>query len=112
MTYNIKSLVSGSLMSTGALVFYTAPANTKAVIHNMTLYNSSSGALTATVYLNDTGSSADAAHTVIGARVLAGKETYRCPEMIGKSMSATGTISGLASATGKIAIQANGVEVT
>jgi len=112
MTTIVKTLVAGSLMSTGALTFYTCPVNTKAVIHNMTLYNSSTGALTATVYLNDTGSSADAAHTVIGARVLAGKETYKCPEMVGKGMSSAGTIVALASATNKVAIQAHGIEVT
>lgn len=107
-----KFVAGGSQLSISATTQYTVPTNTKAVITNMTLYNSSTGAVTATVHTIATGASESAGTIIIGARVLAGGETYTCPEAIGKVLLATGTIRALASATLTVSIQVDGYEVT
>lgn len=108
----VKTLVAGSQLAATASTYYTAPANTKAIIHNMTLTNTTANAVTATVHVIDTGASETALNMCISARTIAPGETYRCPEVVGKTMSATGTIRALAGSATAISIQAHGVEVT
>lgn len=107
-----QKLVHGTKLSISAQSQYVCPANTKAVITNMTLYNDSSGAVTATVHIVGTGISESAGTVVIGARTLAGKETYTCPEAVGKVLLATGTIRAISGATDTISIMVDGYEVT
>jgi len=111
MTVTVKTLVAGSQLTGSAATYYTAPANTKAIIHNMTLTNTTGGAITATVHVIDTGATETVSNMCISARSIAAGETYKCPEVIGKTMSATGTIRALAGSATSITIQAHGVEV-
>ena len=108
----VQKLVAGSQLTGSAATYYTAPANTKAVITNMTLLNTTAGAVTATVHVISTGATETASNMIVSARVIAAGETYNCPEAVGKVMLATGTIRALAGATTSISIQADGYEVT
>lgn len=112
MTITPQALIAGSQIAATATTYYTAPANTKAIIQNMTLTNTTAGALTATVHIISTGATETASNMVISARVIAAGETYNCPEVIGKVLLATGTIRALASSATSITITASGVEVT
>ncbi len=108
----VKTLVVGSQIAATATTYYTAPANTKAVITNMTLTNTTANAITATVHVIDSGATETASNMDISARTLAPGETYKCPEVIGKTISATGTIRALASSATSITLKASGYEVT
>ena len=113
MTVTVKTLVAGSQLTAAASSFYVAPANTKAIIQNATIYNTASAnAQTVTVHVVDTGATETSSNMVIGSRVIGPLETYRCPELIGKTISATGTIRALASSTSTFSFQVSGVEVT
>ena len=112
MTVLVKTLVAGSQIAATATTYYTAPANTKAIIHNMSLTNTTANAITATVHIIDTGATETASNMVISARVISPGECYKCPEVIGKTISATGTIRALAGSATSITIMAHGIEVT
>ena len=113
MTVTVKTLVAGTQLTAAASTYYAAPANTKAIIHNGTIMNTaSSNAVTATVHIVDTGATETSSNMVINARVLSPLETYRCPELVGKTISATGTIRALASSTSTLSFHVSGVEVT
>lgn len=111
MAITPAKLIAGSQLTTAAATYYTAPANTKAIIHNMTIMNNTSGALTFTVHIVNSGASESASNMVISARTIAAGETYTCPEVVGKVLSATGTIRALASAGTSVSIMADGVEI-
>lgn len=107
-----KTLIAGSQLTASASTYYLAPANTKAIIHNMTLANPTASSVTATVHVVDTGASETSSNIVISARTVAAGETYKCPEVVGKTISATGTIRAYAGSVSSISIMAHGVEVT
>lgn len=112
MAITPAKLIAGSQLTTAAATYYTAPANTKAIIHSLTITNPTAGALTFTVYLVATGASESNSNIIIPTRTIAAGETYNCPEAVGKVILATGTIRALASAGTSVAIQGDGVEVT
>lgn len=106
-----QRLISGSVLSAAAATYYTAPANTKAVIQHMALANTTTNAVSATVHVVGTGASESVSTAVISSRVISGLETYNCPEAIGAVILATGTIRALAGAVSTISIQASGIEI-
>ena len=113
MTITNKTLVSGGYLHTSASTHYTAPSLTKAVITSATIANThSSNAVTATVHVIDTGASETNVNMVMPARTISPLESYKCPELIGKGVAATGTIRALASSTSTLAIHVYGYEVT
>ena len=107
-----QTLIAGSQLTATAATYYTAPANTKAIIQNMTLTNTTANAVTATVHVISTGATETASNMIISARVIAANESYTCPEAIGKVILATGTIRALAGSATAITIESSGVEVT
>lgn|SRR3990167_6790316 len=107
-----QKLIAGAQLAVTAGTHYTAPANTKAIIKNMTLTNTTANAVTATVHVISTGATETAANMIISARVIAAGETYNCPEAVGKVILATGTIRALAGSATSISIQADGLEIT
>lgn len=107
-----QKLVAGSQIAATATTYYTAPANTKAIIKNMTLTNTTANAVTATVHVISAGATETASNMIISARVLASNETYNCPEAVGKVILATGTIRALAGSATSISLQADGIEIT
>lgn len=109
----LKTLVPGHFLHTSVSTHYTVPANTKAVITNATIANSaSSNAHTVTLYVVDAGASEALKDVVISSRTLAPLETYKCPELIGKPLSATGTLRVLCSSTSTLSFNVGGYEVT
>ena len=111
MTINQKTLGSGYL-HTSASTHYLAPSNTKGVITNATIANThSSNAVTAVVHIIPTGASETNANIVIPTRTVAPLESYKCPELIGKGVEATGTIRALASSTSTLTFHIYGYEV-
>lgn len=112
MTTTNKSLAAGSQLTTSAVTYYTAPANTRTRITACTLTNTTAGAITATLHVVPVGATESASNMVISAKSIGANETYNCPEAIGKVLEATGTIRALASAGTSISIQASGVEIT
>ena len=107
-----QKLIAGSQLTATAATYYTAPANTKARIDNMTLTNTTANAVTATVHVISAGATETALNMIISARTLAAGETYNCPEAVGKVMLATGTIRAFAGSATSISIQADGIEIT
>ena len=112
MTTIVKTLVPGHFLHTSVSTHYTAPANTKAIPHNGTIANTASSvAHTFTLYLVDVGASEALKDVLVSSRVLAPLETYKCPELVGKTISATGTIRALCSSTSTLTFNVGGVEV-
>ena len=112
MTTNVKTLVPGHFLHTTVSTHYTVPVNTKAVIHNATVANTASSvAHTLTLYLVDVGASEALKDVIVSSRVLAPLETYKFPDLIGKPISATGTIRALCSSTSTLTFNVGGVEV-
>lgn len=107
-----QRLIAGSQLTTSAATYYTAGANTRAIIHNLALVNTTASAVTATVHLISAGASESASNMVISARTIAAGETYTCPEAVGFVLLATGTIRALAGSGTSITIMASGVEWT
>lgn len=112
MTILDKTLVAGSQIAATATTYYTAPANTRVIITNISLTNTTANAVTATVHIIPVGATESASNMIISARTLAPGETYSCPMMPGKHLDATGTIRALAGSATSITIQASGYEVT
>lgn len=105
-----KRLVNGSQLTTGALAYYTAPANTKARVDALVLTNTTVGAITATLHLVPSGGSATAANTVLSAQSIAAGASLVVPGAIGQWIEAGGSLQALASAGASISLVASGVE--
>lgn len=104
--------VDGSLLTTSAATYYTAPANTVATIAACTLTNSSGASVSATVYLVPSGGSASGANMVLSARTLTAGESLNVAGAIGQNLPAGGTLQALASSGGAISLVASGYETT
>lgn len=109
----VKTFVPGHYLHTTISTHYTVPNNTKAIVHNAVVANSaSSNAHTFTIHVIDTGSSQDTTNVVISSRTLAPLETYKCPELVGMTLTSTGTFRAICSSTSTLAFRVSGVEVT
>lgn len=89
---------------------YTAVACTT-IIDKFTATNVSGATATISVNLVD-GAPPATSNLITDARSIASGETYTFPEMIGQVISASGSISTLASAAASITIRASGREIT
>lgn len=105
-----KRLVNGSQLTTSSATYYTVPANTITTISACTLTNTTSGAVTATVYLVPSGGSAGVANCILSARVIAAGESYNVGSAIGQSMADGGTLQALAGSATSITLVASGYE--
>lgn len=111
MAVNRKRLIDGSQLTTSAVTYYTAPANTTTQITVLALTNTTAGALTADVYLIPSGGSATDSNRVLSARSLAANETYIVTGAIGQVLAPAGFIQAKASAGTSINIVASGIEI-
>lgn len=107
-----KKLIAGSQLTTSAATYYTAGTGVTTLIKAMSLLNTSSGAVTVTVHLVNTGSTETDANMILDVKQLGAGETYTCPEAINQVLSATGTIRAFASSGSAISLQASGIEIT
>ena len=106
-----KGLVESQQLTNANATYYTA-TNVRTIIDKMTLCNTTSGAVTATVDLVDSGGSAGASERIISARSIAAGETYICPEAVGHVLNNGDSIQALASANTSITIRVSGREIT
>lgn len=113
MTITLKTLVPGHFLHTTISTHYTVPNNVKAVINNGTVANNNPvSTFTFEVHLVDTGASSSSTTIIIPTRPIAPLESYGCPELVGKSLTSTGTIRALANSTSTLALNISGWEVT
>lgn len=105
-----RRFVNGSQLTTGAVVYYTAPVNTVSTISAMSVTNTTGTARTVTVYLVPSGGTADATNVVCSARTVSPGETFNVFGAIGQTLAAGGTIQALADAATALALVASGYE--
>lgn len=110
MTIALKNLVPGSVLTTGAVVYYTAPLGTAARINNATVTNFDTVARTVTIYIVASGGSPGTSNECILVKSLQPNETYNCPELVGKNVLPGGTIQALASAATAVNFMVSGLE--
>lgn len=108
MTITAKRFAAGSQLTAAATTYYTAPANTKAVVKQAELVNTTGAAVTCTVYVIPSGGAANAANTVISARSIAPGEAYPCPELVNQVLEAGGFIQALGL---NVSFNASGIEI-
>ena len=108
----ITNFVVGSQLTTSAATYATMAANEKGVITNATITNTTATAYTVTVHVISAGATETVSNMDISARTVNAGETYKCPELIGKVMLATGTIRALASANTALTLKVSGYIVT
>lgn len=106
-----KKLVEGSQLTTSAATYYTAPANTTTVLKKLTITNTSSGAVTVTIYLVPSGGSAGAASEVTPAKSIAAGAVYEAYEAENHVLMTGDTLQALASAATSLTLQASGIEI-
>ncbi|HNC83780.1 MAG TPA: hypothetical protein PK999_12090 [Nitrospira sp.] len=111
MSTRPKRLIAGSQLTTSAATYYTA-TGLKARIDNLTLTNTTAGAVTATVHLVPNGGSASASNCILSAKSINAGDSYVVPGAIAQWLEDGGTIQALASANTSIGIVASGVEYT
>src|SRR5688500_12914149 len=108
MQQRVKELIAGSQLTTSAATYYTAPANTYAVIAQLTLTNTSANAVTATVHRVPSGGTASDSNKFVSARTLAPGETYVVNAAIGRRLNPGSFIDAQASAATSITIMMDG----
>jgi len=106
------NFVVGSQLTTSAVTYATMGANEKGTITSARLVNTTATPYTATVHVISAGATETAANRDISARTINPGETYKCPELIGAKMMATGTIRALAEANAAITFKVSGYIVT
>ncbi len=108
---SIRKLVAAQQLTGSNATYYTA-TNVRTVIDKCTVTNTTSGAVTLTLDIVDSGGSAGATERIISAKSISAGETYRCPEMVGQVLENGDTIQGLASAATSLTIRISGREIT
>ena len=86
--------------------------NSKTMIDNVTVTNTTSAAVTFSCNLVPEGGSVADTNAVIKAKSVAAGETYVCPELVGHVLEPGDAISMIASAVDSLTIRASGREVT
>lgn len=109
---NPAVLAVAAQITTGAVAYITAAANTQVIIKNAVFTNVTGGAITITVYRVAAAGSPGATNTVISAQSIAAGGTYLAPELINMVLNAAETIQCLASANTSINFTASGFVVS
>lgn len=110
MTITVKSIIPFKVAEAVLTQQYLA-VNCKAVIDKFTATNNTVGNITLSVHVVPLAGSPDASNLVINARTVVPNETFTFPGLVGHVLSAGGSISTVASATG-LTIGASGREIT
>ena len=110
MTVTSKPLVTSKYASNAETTEYTAN-NLRAIIDKFTGYNGTAGAVSLTVKLVPSGSSAGASNITVSRSIAAGA-TDTFSEVVGHTLESGGFISVLAGAATSIVIRCTGREVT
>jgi len=108
MAQTATRLISGSIMTSSTLTYYTAPSGAKTVIKKLVIVNTTAASINATIYLVP-GGSAGTSNTITAARVIAAAESWSCPEAENMVLETSGTIQALGSG---LTILSSGIEIT
>ena len=111
MAYTAKSFVDGVNLTTAAVTYYTAPVATKSLIKKATFCNDNTFAVTVTINLVPSGSTAAYGNQITKTKVLSAAETWSCPDIENHVLEAGGFISMLASVTAKVGVRISGFEI-
>jgi len=111
MSIQAKQLIAPQMLTSSAATYYTATRVT-ARIDAFTVTNTDTAAHSLTVHIVPSGGSAAASNRVIDAKSIHPKETYTCPEMIGKIIPSGSFIQALDDAGSVMSINAAGIEIT
>lgn len=110
MSTQIKALVPGSVLTTSAVIYYQAPANTYAVLKQVTLSNTTGSAVTVTFYIVNDGSAPTAEDQLITAKALAPNECFVVYQANGQVLEPGYTIQALCSAGTSVTMKVSGIE--
>lgn len=105
---SLVNLVPGSQLTTGQVSYYS-PLNVAAKILNATLYNSTGGAITCSVWIVPTGGSVSSRYEVLSRSIGAG-ETYNCPELVAKNIENGGNLYAQAGSNTSVSLLVSGIE--
>lgn len=111
MTTTAKCLLETKYAESAQTTQYTPGTGVRTIIDKFTAYNGTAGAVTITVNLVPSGSTAGASNVKV-MKSLATGETYTFPEMVGQILNAGDFISTLAGAASSIVIRVSGRENT
>jgi len=111
MTVKAKALVPSTMLTTAAVVLYTVPASTKALIQKMTCVNNDTVARTVTIHLVAEGQSATSTNMLIKALPIAAGYTADISDAAAHLLEVGGTIQALASTSAVVSIRVSGVEI-
>ena len=111
MAVTAKVMIPSTLLTTGAVVLYTAPSITRAVIQKATITNLDTVARTVTVHLVPSGGSASDTNAVLKAYPVPANFTLDLPDLQSHVLEAGGTIQALASAASVCSLRVSGVDV-
>lgn len=107
-TITVALLVPPIQMTGTDKAYYTVPANTTAKIGRAVFSNPSVSAVTVTINIGVTSSTAD---QILNTISIGAGETYVSPELAGFVLPASYCIRGLASTAGAIVIAVSGVTI-
>ena len=102
-----KRLIDGSMLTTAAVAYYTAPGETTGVIKQLTFCNTGDDVAAVTAFVGTAGN----AHKLLDGHSIAGHETLICYEALLHVVEAGGSIQAFADVAGVVNIIASGCEV-
>ncbi len=107
------NLANGTILTTSSAIAYTAPTTVVNVtVDQARLVNYGTVAVTVDVWMLQSGDSEADAFLAISQKRLSPDETYLCPELIGDSINAGGTIKVKADTATSVSFSATGTERT
>ena len=112
MTVTAKCLLEAKFAASSATTEYTAPASTKTIIDKFTATNTDSGAVTITIYIVPSGSSATDSNMIVKTYSIAAATTHDFSELQNQILNTGDFISVLASTASKMTIRISGREIT
>ena len=111
MTITTKNLVPGKHLEATQTAQYTA-SGVKGVIDKCVITNTTAVEVKISINIVKKSTSAAATNLILTEHIIAGKETYLCPEIIGVVLENGDFISTLAGAASSLAINISGREIS
>jgi len=110
--YTPKALVTPSQLAGTAGTIYTVAASTTTQINQIILVNDTTSAVTATLYLVESGGSAGVANLLLNAKTIPTDGSPLIYEFTQLFMDTGDTLQALASTADQVTIHLTGVELT
>lgn len=110
--YSPSALITPTQLAGTAGTIYTVPASTTTQINQIILVNDTTSAVTATLYLVESGGSAGVTNLLLNAKAIPTDGSPLIYEFTQLFMDAGDTIQGLASTASQVTIHVSGVQLT